>query len=259
MAARDEAKGRDAILSIQSSLETPVDIRCLQLDLASFESIHAAADKFTSECNRLDTLILNAGVMAVSSGTTKEGFDLQLGTNHIGHVLLTKLLLPTLRKTAAATTSSDVRMISVSSAAWQVGPSVSVMMNPEMLSNTTKWTRYGASKIANILFAAEFSRRYPEITAVSLHPGAIDTGLYDHSRNSNPIVKYGMAVAMSFFSTPKEGALSHLWAAGVKKEKLTNGEYYTPVGQKGWRNPHVYDEEAGRTLWEWTEGQICGK
>ncbi|KAL1960494.1 hypothetical protein VTO42DRAFT_7793 [Malbranchea cinnamomea] len=263
LAARSEKKGRDAIQSIQASLGSDpptVDIRYLPLDLASFKSIRAAVSQFTSECHRLDTLILNAGVMALPPGKTEDGFEIQFGTNHVGHFLLTKLLLPTLRRTTEVP-GSDVRVISVSSMAWQMAPfsvssALSLMTSTEALYAQNTWTCYGVSKAANILFAAELARRYPEITAVSVHPGVIFTGLYETYNRRNPVVKAGLQVISPFVSGEERGALNHLWAAGVAKEKLTNGEYYTPVGVRGWNNPFAHDVEAGRKLWEWTDEQV---
>ncbi|PGH13354.1 hypothetical protein AJ80_06348 [Polytolypa hystricis UAMH7299] len=258
MCARTESKAREAISSIQSSLKSTVDIRYLPLDLTSFKSIQTAAKQFQSECDRLDTLILNAGVMALPPGKTEDGYEIQFGTNHIGHFLLTKLLLPTLRKTATAEASAprDVRVISVSSVAWQLTPSMSVMTSTPALCAANKWTQYGASKAANVIFAAELARRYPEILSVSLHPGLIDTGLYRASKDTNPLVKFGTTAFGWFLQSEQGGSLNHLWTAGVERNELTNGEFYLSVGIKGWKNPLVHDEKAGKELWEWTEEQV---
>ena len=263
LAARDETKGKNAIASLQESLEgLSVDIRYLPLDLASFKSIHAAAAQFTSECDRLDTLILNAGVMAQPLSMTEDGYEIQFGTNHVGHFLLTKLLLPTLQRTSEQE-DSDVRIISVASMGWQMAPTpvstaLSLMMSVDAQKEANRWTKYGISKAANILFAAELARRYPRITAVSVHPGVIITGLYDACKQMNPVIRYGLLAAKHFTTGEEAGALTHLWAAGTEKNKLTNGEYYTPVGVKGWKNPFAHDAEAGKKLWEWTDDQVHG-
>ena len=237
-----------------------MDIRYIQLDLASFKSIRSAASQFASECDRLDTLILNAGVMALPPGKTEDGFEIQFGTNHVGHFLLTKLLLPTLRRTADVI-NSDVRVISVSSMAWQMSPfsvpsALSLMTSTEALCAENTWTCYGVSKAANIIFAAELARRYPEITSVSIHPGVILTGLYATYNSTNPIVKLGLQLVSPFVTGEESGVLNHLWAAGIAKEKLTSGEYYTPVGVKGGRNPFAHDAEAGEKLWDWTNEHV---
>ncbi|EEP81150.1 predicted protein [Uncinocarpus reesii 1704] len=100
LAARNTAKAQAAIADIQKHLSQPADIHHLPLDLSSFASIRAAADQFTSSNNRLDTLILNAGIMDILPHRTKDGYEMDFGTNHLGHFLLTTLLLPTLVNTA---------------------------------------------------------------------------------------------------------------------------------------------------------------
>jgi NAD(P)-dependent dehydrogenase (short-subunit alcohol dehydrogenase family) len=110
--------------------------------------------------------------MAVPPSKTNEGFEIQLGTNHVGHALLTKLLLPTLEMTVAEH-NPDVRVVVVASNAYSFAPNIDTILSTEKLCETGPLTRYGASKAANVLFAAELARRYPSLTAVSLHPGQL--------------------------------------------------------------------------------------
>ncbi|OQD94487.1 hypothetical protein PENSOL_c025G10353 [Penicillium solitum] len=262
MAARTESKAREAIESLQSQLSSPADIRFLPLDLSSFKSIRAAADKFQSDSDRLDILILNAGTMGNPPTTTEEGFEIQLGTNHIGHFLLTKLLLPTLQKTIdlqrAKEEVPDVRVVTVGSAAHAVGPSTfeEITSTPGLLASST-WTRYGASKSANILFASELARRHPDILSVAVHPGAVDSGLYGHTKNLNSVMNYGISVAGSmFFRGVASGALNSLWAAGTQRENLINGAYYTPVGYRSGGTAPVQNAQLAHKLWDWTETQV---
>ena len=124
MASRTESKALAAIKEIKSQLpkeSSDVDIEFISLDLSSLKSVQAAAQAFESRSDRLDLLILNAGIMAAPPGRSESGHDIQLGTNHIGHFLLTKLLLPTLQKTAAEP-HSDVRVVSVASEAFNMSP-----------------------------------------------------------------------------------------------------------------------------------------
>ncbi|KKZ59907.1 hypothetical protein EMCG_05293 [[Emmonsia] crescens] len=267
LAARSESKALSAIADIKSSLSTEnastVDIRHLPLDLSSFQSIRTAASTFKSENSRLDTLILNAGVMALPPDTTEDGYEIQFGTNFLGHFLFTKLLLPILLETAKTPNSpqqlvADVRVISVSSLIWQLAPA----HNPlETMTSTTKllsentWTRYGCSKAGNAVLAAHLARLYPQITAVSLHPGLIMTNLYSSSKSSNPLVRLLTAAASPMLTGEKEGALNHLWAAGVEKEELKNGAYYEPVGVRA-RNWFAEDEGVGQELWRWAEEEV---
>ena len=199
--------------------------------------------------------------MALPSGKTEQGHEIQLGTNHIGHHLLTKLLLPTLEKTAALP-DSDVRVISISSVANDRAPPMETMLDNEKLSATGTWSRYGASKAANILFAAELARRYPAIKSVSVHPGIIKSDLWNTANKSNALIRLGlMLIGPLMFQTIPTGAHNALWAAvGAKKEELQNGAYYTPVGKvdsENSGNKHAKDVEAGKALWEWTEAEIA--
>lgn len=265
MAARTESKARDATASIQAQLASPADIRFIPLDLASFKSIRAAADQFQSDSDRLDLLILNAGTMGNPPAKTEEGFEIQFGTNHVGHVLLTKLLLPTLQKTVADIRANgatpDVRVVTVASAAHVISPTTfEGMTSTDSLLASSTWHRYGASKAANIFFAAELARRNPEIASVSVHPGAVDSDLYSHAKATSSMMKHGLTAAASyFFRNVQSGALNTLWAAGAPRENLVNGAYYTPVGFRSFGTSFVQNSDVARKLWDWTEAQIAEK
>ncbi|EEH48576.1 uncharacterized protein PADG_04655 [Paracoccidioides brasiliensis Pb18] len=269
LASRNEAKALSAIADIKSSFNTEqsstIDIRFLPLDLSSFQSIRAAASTFKSDNHRLDTLILNAGVMGLPPYTTEDGYEIHFGTNFLGHFLLTKLLLPTLLETVKMPLSpqqqtADVRVISISSLAWQLAPASNPLENmtsTQKLLSANTWTRYGTSKAGNVVLAAQLARLYPDITAVSVHPGVIDTNLYSSSKTRNPIVRYGMAALGPFLTGEKDGALNHLWAAGVEKGVLKNGAYYEPVGVQA-RNWFANDKALGEELWKWAEEEVKG-
>ncbi|KAJ5557114.1 hypothetical protein N7494_001029 [Penicillium frequentans] len=266
LAARTESKARVAIKSIQNELSSPVDIRYLPLDLCSFKSIRAAAAQFQADSDRLDILILNAGTMGNPATKTEEGFEVQLGTNHVGHFLLTKLLLPTLQETVARDRAKgvtpDVRVLSLASLAHAVSPTTfeGITSTESLLAGST-WYRYGASKAANIFFAKELAKRYPEIMSVAVHPGAVNSDLYGHAKALGFSMKHGveMAVGLFFRSTPT-GAFNSLWAATTAKENLVNGAYYTPVGYRSTGTAFVQSPDIPEKLWDWTEAQIskCG-
>jgi NAD(P)-dependent dehydrogenase (short-subunit alcohol dehydrogenase family) len=261
LASRTASKGQEAVKSLKDSLTNPsLDIFYVPLDLASFQSIRSAADTVKSSTDRLDILICNAGVMALPPGKTDQGHEIQFGTNHVGHHLLTKLLLPTLEKTAALP-GSDVRVITISSVANDRAPPLATMLDTEKLSATGTWTRYGGSKAANVLFAAELARRHHFLTSVSVHPGIIKSDLWKSTNDSNVLMRFGlMLLGPLIFQTIETGAHNSLWAAaGSKKDELQNGAYYTPVGKLDSANPgnkHAKDAEAGKALWEWTEAEI---
>lgn len=257
MGARSATKATDAINAIKSDVQSSIDIEHLPLDLTSLPSVKQAANKIASEADRLDLLVLNAGIMAVPPSQTEAGFEIQIGTNHVGHFLLTKLLLPLLQKTADK--GEDVRVISLASEAWNLGPNLATMTSTEKLLKQSDWSRYGASKAANITFAAELARRHPELTSVSLHPGIIMTELHTASQQKFSLVGFAMKWMAPFIARDiPGGALNTLWlAAGAKKDQLQNGAYYTPVGNLKGSNKWSTDANAGKTLWNWTETELA--
>lgn len=194
--------------------------------------------------------------------TTYQGYEIQFGTNHIGHFLLTQLLLPTLQKTVARSGNpavADVRIVSVSSMGHNFAPEFETMIDTDALLDSSTWVRYGASKAANILFAAELARRYPSILSVSVHPGAVASDLYGHAKAANPVMRFGLAATAGLFRKVSSGALNQLWAVGSKREGLVNGGYYTPIGNYSPGNRYAGDVEMGRKLWEWTEEQVANE
>ncbi|KAJ5372283.1 hypothetical protein N7517_004289 [Penicillium concentricum] len=256
LGARSKSKADEAIKSLKSSVSNNVEISWLPLDLMSGKSVKNAAEQVNARSSRLDILILNAGVIALPPGETEIGHEIQLGTNHTGHFYLTKLLLPILLKTAEQP-DSDVRVVSLASVGHNFSPAFEKILDQEKLKKVNTIARYGASKAANILFAAELSRRYPSITSVAVHPGIIVTNLYDALNSQSPFGAFCSRVLRFSGSTVHQGACNSLWAAaGVKKEDLTNGGYYVPVGILKRRNKWVCNEDMGKRLWEWTELEL---
>lgn len=256
LGARSESKAQEAIKSLKSSVSNEVDITWVPLDLMSGKSIKSAAEQVNAQTDRLDILILNAGVMALPPGETELGHEIQLGTNHTGHFHVTKLLLPTLLKTAEQP-GTDVRVVSLSSVGHNLAPAFETILDQEKLKNVNTNFRYGASKAANILFAAELARRYPSLTSVSVHPGVIMTDLYGSMSERSSVVALGHKVMGCVGTSVSQGACNQLWAAaGAKKEELRNGAYYVPVGNRKAQNKFASDEDMGRRLWEWTETEL---
>lgn len=282
LAARNERKAENAIFSIKQQLSATagagsaeVDIHFIQLDLTSFPSIRQAAETFTQNNTRLDILVLNAGIMAEAAVTTPQGHEIQFGTNHIGHFLLTKLLLPTLLKTASPPSSSlsstsaeeerkgaDVRVITLTSLASSHTPHspeyMHLISSPQRLLEHTTWQRYAISKAANILFAAELARRHPSLTSVSVHPGVVASDLYNSTEATNSIAKSMLpSLKLLLFRSVRSGTLNQLWAAaGVTQLELVNGAYYTPVGHRNQGNRFVVDAVLAKRVWEWTEMEV---
>lgn len=170
IACRNNQRGEDALKEIKEASMSD-NIHFLQLDLASMESIRQFSKKFHELENKLHILINNAGIMACPRGITKDGFEAQIGTNHMGHFLLTNLLLDLLKQSAPS------RIVVVSSLFHWYGRINKEDLNSEKSYN--RWIAYGQSKLANILFARELSTRLEgtSVTVNSLHPGAVRTEL----------------------------------------------------------------------------------
>ncbi|KAI9817472.1 MAG: hypothetical protein M1827_001082 [Pycnora praestabilis] len=258
LAARTPSKAEAAISEIKTSVPK-ASITYLPLDLSSLASVKDAADKFNSQSQRLDILMNNAGIMAVPEGETKDGYEIQFGTNHMGHALLTKLLLPTLLKTAEKQSAGEVRIVNLSSEGHNLAPWTGIIFDQAKLLKQGAWPRYGQSKLANILFARELARRYPTITSVAVHPGLIKTDLYAPNRKSNAIVRYGMMLMgpLIMHDVP-EGARNQLWAA-TSQEGVVSGAYYKPVASKSSGSGNSRDEKLANKLWDWTENELTSK
>ena len=200
--------------------------------------------------------------MAVPYSTTKEGYEIQFGTNHMGHALLTKLLLPTMLETAKQP-DADVRIVTLSSAGHALAVSKGIEFDQVALEQENTWRRYGSAKLANILFAREIAERYPrQITSVSLHPGVILTDLFASLR-TNVFLKIGIWIygiigmfLPGHFRSPEGGALNSTWCATARKEDVQSGGYYKPVGVLSNASKWGQDDGLRKKLWEYTEEEF---
>ncbi|KAL0932074.1 retinol dehydrogenase [Colletotrichum truncatum] len=257
LAARNESKALAAIDDIKKKVLNAAPITFLELDLTSFESIKRAAKEFLSKEQKLHILINNAGIMAWPADTTKEGYEIQFGTNHMGHALLVKLLLPVLTKTAKSDKDKDVRIVSLSSAA-EAWPPKDVYNFDELktdMASTSTWARYGASKLANIHHIRALAKRHPELRCIAVHPGVVSTNLGSGPLASWPLFKPLFYIGSWLFTTSVEnGARNQLWAA-VSPEAQT-GVFYWPVGLTGKDSKPAKDDELAEKLWDWTEKEL---
>uniref|UniRef100_A0A6P4FH83 NADP-retinol dehydrogenase n=1 Tax=Drosophila rhopaloa TaxID=1041015 RepID=A0A6P4FH83_DRORH len=219
-----------------------------QLDLSSLESIRKFAASFKNEQDKLHVLINNAGVMHCPKSLTKDGFEMQLGVNHMGHFLLTHLLLDVLKKTAPS------RIVNVSSLAHTQGS-----INVDDLNSEKSYSRIGAysqSKLANVLFTRELANRLKGtgVTTNSLHPGAVDTELLRNWKFlENSFVKYLVGPLLwTLFKTPKMGAQTTLYAALDPALKEVSGLYFSDCQPKDVAAA-AEDEKTGKFLWEESE------
>jgi NAD(P)-dependent dehydrogenase (short-subunit alcohol dehydrogenase family) len=228
LACRDASRGRSAAAAIESALPQ-ASLEVMELDLASLASIHAFAEAFQGRHPSLDVLCNNAGVMAIPYRRTHDGFEMQLGTNHLGHFALTGLLLDRLLATDAA------RVVTVSSTAHRFGRMRFDDLHWE--SGYRKWRAYGQSKLANLLFAYELQRRLDAVGArcisVACHPGYAATNLQlagPRMQGSSVMESLSSLANRVFAQSAAMGALPTLCAA--VSPDVRGGDYIGPDGQR---------------------------
>ena len=188
------------------------------LDLSSLASVRAAATEVAGRVERLDLLVNNAGVMAPPRTLTEDGFELQLGTNHLGHFALTGRLLPLLLAAPAA------RVVTVSSGAHRLG---SIAFDDLMGERSyRRWSAYGQSKLANLLFTRELDRRFGDrLTAVAAHPGYAATHL--QTGQGQPLMEVLMRLGNATIAqSDAAGAWPSLYAATAPG--VQGGQYFGP-------------------------------
>lgn len=254
LACRNTDKGATALREITAKLPE-AEAELAALDLASLDSIRSFALEFGKAHDGLDLLINNAGVMAPPRRTTEDGFELQFGTNHLGHFALTGLLLGALEGRTGA------RVVTVSSTAHRMGRIDFDHLHGE--GRYRRWRAYGQSKLANLMFALELDRRLraagSTIGSLAAHPGYAATNL--QSASAPALDRAVMAVTNRLIAQDAEvGALSLLYAAA--EPGLEGGTYVGPDGrgeQRGHPQPRAVpsraalDEAVAARLWAVSE------
>ncbi len=255
MTCRSTIKGEIARENIKNSIPK-AEIILMELDLANLSSIQNFSDKFKQSHTKLDILVNNAGIMMVPYALTVDGFEKQIGTNHLGHFALTGLLLDILKKTPGS------RVVNVSSLAHKSG----VMDFDNFMYNNGNGYKpmkaYGRSKLCNLLFTYElqhfFETNQIDCKAIAAHPGVSDTNLFSHS-----IPKWVMVLlrpfTLFFIQPASMGALPELRAATDPMAK--GGEFYGPNSHsemKGFptvvqSNQASHRIDDGKKLWQLSE------
>jgi protochlorophyllide reductase len=259
VAGRDETRTAEAVRQAQAAAALGGSAEPLALDLASLASISAAAQDVAQRTEALDVLMNNAGIMAPPYGRTQDGFETQIGTNHLGHFALTAGLLPLLQQAPAP------RVVTVSSAAHRMG-----QLDPDDLQWERRryqaWPAYGASKLANLLFTSEMQRRADAagspLLAVAAHPGwsATNLQLAGPRIAHNPIGRAATRLANAVVGqSAADGALPQLYAATMPD--VRGDEYLGPDGfaesrggpTRVGRSGAARDADLARRLWERSE------
>ncbi|MFF1696186.1 oxidoreductase [Streptomyces sp. NPDC058257] len=259
LACRSEERGARALERLRSEVPS-ADAEFRRLDLGDLESVRKFAQSYDrdDEGGGLDLLVNNAGVMALPYRRTADGFETQFGVNHLGHFALTGLLLPRLLRTPGA------RIVTVSSA-------FHILSNIDMNDLNSehgyrRWTAYGRSKSANLLFTHELARRLAatgsDVVAAAAHPGYAETNLQAAApkMEGRKVTERVMRLGNLVLAQPATaGALPSLYAAtaqGVRPDSFTGPRVLGWQGAPGksWRAKWTLNDAAGERLWAASEG-----
>jgi NAD(P)-dependent dehydrogenase (short-subunit alcohol dehydrogenase family) len=255
LACRNMEKARSALVKIKKEVPNS-NTEIMKLDVSSLKSIHGFAKEFKSKHKRLDVLLNNAGVMMTPYEKTEDGFELQVGTNHLGHFALTGLLINLLLKTHGS------RVVNVSSNGHRFGD---VDFDKIVYDKDKKYSSmraYGRSKLANLLFTYELQRRLEakkaKVIAVAAHPGTSNTNLGRYIGK-----RWYLKLAMPIFSLISQsaamGAMPSIRASVDPDVK--GGDYYGPNGFFGMKgkpikvesNEESHNREHAKRLWDISE------
>jgi NAD(P)-dependent dehydrogenase (short-subunit alcohol dehydrogenase family) len=254
LAVRNAERGENAAAHIREQAPR-ASVNPAQLDLADLASVRQFA---SNHDDPLDILVNNAGVMALPRRTTKDGFEMQLGTNHLGHFALTGLLLPRLRE------ADEPRVVTMSSGAHAYGRIRFGNLQGER--HYQRWLAYGQSKLANLLFAFELARRAAladlHLTSVAAHPGYAATNLQlqaGEMEDSRLKKATWSLLNRALAQSDAQGALPALYAATMPD--VIGGEYFGPDGRSGARGyptrastaKQARDPDAAERLWQVSE------
>ncbi len=255
LACRSRQKGAEARTALLPTAAAGLEV--LELDLADLASVRTAARWMADQYGRLDLLLNNAGVMGTPRTRTRDGFELQFGTNHLGHFALTTALLPLLDERPGA------RVVTVTSGAQYFGRIAFDDLMGERRYD--RWMAYSQSKLANVMFALELQERLTAAgsAAVSLaaHPGLARTNLQPASvaSSGSSLERFAYRLMDPLFQSAAMGALPQLFAATAPEAQ--GGEHYGPDqrgGMRGWPRlcrvaPKALDGKARHQLWAVSE------
>ncbi len=259
MTARDAGRTSAAVDRIRATVPD-ADLTVRMLDLASLADVRRFADEYLAANDRTDVLINNAGIMACPHTTTTDGWEMQIGTNHIAHFLLTQLLMPTL--------GDGSRVVALSSA----GHRFSDVDLDDPNFETTEydpWAAYGRSKTANALFAVELDRRLADRGghAYSVHPGGIVTELGRHlTKETLAVITDVPTTEQIEWKTVPQGAATSVWAATASELDAQGGAYLEDChvaerndvpDSRGGIKSYAIDPDRAAALWGRTEQWIA--
>ncbi|WP_298300954.1 SDR family NAD(P)-dependent oxidoreductase [uncultured Erythrobacter sp.] len=264
--ARNPTQMDEAVAAIKG--ETPgARVETLTCDLASLKSIKKAGTQANQRFDKIDVLINNAGVMACPKTQTADGFEMQFGTNHLGHFALTKQLMPLIE--AGSDAQGSGRIVNLSSRGHHICPADLDDPNFET-GEYAPWVSYGRSKTANILFTKGLEDRYGDkgIHAYAVHPGGINTNLSRHlsDKAEQELIKNVTASDPNFkFKSIPQGAATQVWAATASELEGRGGVYcedcniakVDDISRNSGVRSYALDKASADQLWALSE-QMTG-
>ncbi|CAL8313401.1 unnamed protein product [Merluccius merluccius] len=239
MACRDAERGQAAVKEVVAGSQN-ADVAYMKLDLSDTKSIREFAEAVNQGEPKLNILINNAGIMAIPYAKTADGFEMQIGVNHLGHFLLTRLLIDLMKRSAPA------RVVTVSSMAHAWGDMNFDDLNSE--KSYDKKSAYQQSKLANVLFTRSLAKKLEGtgVTAYSLHPGVVQTELWRHLNGPQQTI---MKMVSPFTKTSVQGAQTSIYCAVDPSLENESGGYYSDCAPASCSRAAQNDESAQR-LWE---------
>lgn len=246
MLCRNKIRGEEALKEVKE-ISKNNDIELMICDLGSQDSIRNFCEEFKNKHNRLDILVNNAGVILPGKHETTDGYELQFGVNHLGHFLLTNLLLDLIIKSAPS------RIINVASGGHKAGKIHLEDINLEESFNMSK--AYAQSKLANVLFTYELSRRLEGqgVTVNTLHPGAVASNIGINRDTGFGKLITGMLKPL--FQTPQKGAETAIYLASSKEVEGISGKYFYKKKQAE-SSKLSHDKELAKKLWDLSEEMV---
>ncbi|KAM3933997.1 retinol dehydrogenase 14 isoform 1-T1 [Leptodactylus fuscus] len=249
LACRDPERAEEAARELREETGDSGEVVVKQLDLSSLTSVRRFCQEIVREEPKLDVLINNAGVFQCPYTKTEEGFELQFGVNHLGHFLLTHLLLGLLKSSAPS------RIVVVSSKLYKYGE-----INFDDLNSEKSYSRssaYSRSKLANILFTRELARRLEGsgVTINVLHPGIVRTNLGRHINIPVLVKPLFNVVSWAFFKSPVEGAQTSVYLASSPEVEGVSGKYFGDCKEEELL-PKAMDDLVARKLWDISEVMV---
>jgi NAD(P)-dependent dehydrogenase (short-subunit alcohol dehydrogenase family) len=247
--ARDDARGTDAVTAIEGEGGSKVDV--LHADLTSQASVRALAEEALERYPRIDVLVNNAGATFAARELTVDGIERTWALNHLAPFLLTMLLLDRLKASAPA------RIITTASDAHKGKLIPFDDLNAERSWKGRGFTRYGETKLANIMFTRELARRLEGtgVTAYSFHPGLVATGF---NRNNGALMSTAMTLIAPFSRSPRKAAQTLVWLADSPDVSKQSGGYYEDRALAV-SSRQAQDPALGRRLWEISDEQVRPK